>query len=190
MDLHGVLEGILFVVGDEGISFEKLLEVLNISNLELSRLIKDLDEEYINSNRGLKIDFLGNKYKLVTKVEHKSYYENLIEVEKNESLSQAALETLAVIAYNEPVTRIFVDEIRGVDSSHIIRKLVFRNLIKEIGRAELPGRPILYGVTDEFLDYLGLSSIDDLPKLEEIEVDESNDKYLDLYESKYKDDSI
>lgn len=190
MDLHGVLEGILFVVGNEGISVEKLIEVLKIDSLQLNELIKELSSEYNDSKRGLKIEFLGNKYKLVTKVEHKSYYESLIEVEKNENLSQAALETLAVIAYNEPVTRTFVDEIRGVDSSHIIRKLVFRNLIKEIGRAELPGRPILYGVTDQFLDYLGLSSINDLPKLEDVEVDETNDKYLDLYESKYKEDSI
>ena len=185
MNLHGVLEGLLFVVGNEGISFEKLKELLEISKEELEVLLSDLACEYQNSNRGIRIEKLGNKYKLVTKKEHKSYYENLIEVEKNENLSQAALETLAIIAYNEPVTRLYVDEIRGVESAYLVRKLLYRNLIKEVGRSDAPGRPILYGVTNEFLDYLGLSSIEELPKLENVQEKEILD--LDLYESKYKE---
>lgn len=187
MDLQGVLEGVLFVVGNEGISLSKLKEVLKISDLELEELLSKLEYEYNNSNRGFKIEYLGNKYKLVTKKEHKGYYENLINVEKNENLSQAALETLAIIAYNEPVTRIFVDEIRGVESAYLVRKLLYRNLIKEVGRAELPGRPILYGVTDEFLDYLGLASIEELPKLGNLEIKKNDLENLDLYESRYKE---
>lgn len=188
MDLHGVLEGILFVVGNEGISFDRIKTILNIDSEELEQLLSDLNKEYENEKHGIKIEYLGNKYKLITKVEHKQYYESLIEIEKNDNLSQAALETLAVIAYNEPVTRIYVDEIRGVDSSHMIRKLLYRNLVRELGRSDLPGRPILYGVTDEFLDYLGLSSIEDLPKLDEIKVEEDLD--LDLYETKYMEGNI
>lgn len=187
MNLSGVLEGLLFVVGNEGISFDKLKELLTVSEDELDKLLLELESEYENSNRGFKIESLGGKYKLVTKIEHKNYYENLLEVEKKENLSQAALETLAIIAYNEPVTRIFVDEIRGVDSAHMIKKLLFRNLIKEVGRADLPGKPILYGVTDELLDYLGLNSKDELPKLEDIQVDSKDLEDLDLYESKYKE---
>ena len=186
MELIGVLEGLLFVVGNEGISLEKLKDILKVSDEELEMLLTKLNIEYENSNRGFKIDNLGNKYKLVTKKEHKEYYESLLEVEKNEKLSQAALETLAIIAYNEPVTRLYVDEIRGVESAYLVRKLLYRNLIKEVGRSDAPGRPILYGVTDEFLDYLGLSSLDELPKLETVqEIEESRD--LDLYESKYKE---
>lgn len=185
MNLHGVLEGILFVVGNEGITLEKLKELLNVSNEELISLMSTLDKDYQNDNRGFRIGKLGNKYKLVTKKEHKKYYENLMEVEKNENLSQAALETLAIIAYNEPVTRLYIDEIRGVESAYLVRKLLYRNLIKEVGRSEAPGKPILYGVTEEFLDHLGLSSIEDLPKLEMPEEKEILD--LDLYESKYKE---
>jgi len=187
MDLRGVLEGILFVVGNEGITYKKLQNILKVEEIELNNLLKDLNEEYQDSNRGLNLEVLGNKYKLVTKKEHKEYYEELIEVEKSENLSQAALETLAIIAYNEPVTRIYVDEIRGVDSAHMVRKLLYRNLIKEVGRSELPGRPILYGVTEELLDYLGLSSISELPKLEDIVVSKNQIDDLDLYESKYKE---
>ena len=186
MDLHGVLEGLLFVVGNEGISFEKLKDVLEVNDTELELLLSELDNQYQDSNRGFKIEKLGNKYKLTTKKEHKPYYESLIQVEKNENLTQAALETLAIIAYNEPVTRLYVDEIRGVESSYLVRKLLYRNLIKEVGRSDAPGRPILYGVTDEFLDYLGLSSIEELPKLEVVQEKEEFED-LDLYESKYKE---
>lgn len=186
MNLHGVLEGLLFVVGNEGVSFEKLKEVLEVADIELEQLLSELDSQYQDSNRGFKIEKLGNKYKLATKKEHKPYYESLIQVEKNENLTQAALETLAIIAYNEPVTRLYVDEIRGVESSYLVRKLLYRNLIKEVGRSDAPGRPILYGVTDEFLDYLGLSSIEELPKLETVQEREEIDD-LDLYESKYKE---
>jgi len=186
MELVGVLEGLLFVVGNEGISFDKLMEVLNVNQEALNTLLIELDKQYQNSNRGIRIESLGNKLKLVTKKEHKEYYESLLMQEKNEKLTQAALETLAIIAYNEPVTRLYVDEIRGVESGYLVRKLLYRNLIKEVGRSDAPGRPILYGVTDEFLDYLGLSSIEELPKLENIkEVEKIND--LDLYESKYKE---
>ena len=189
MDLQGVLEGLLFVVGNEGITLEKLKELLNVSNEELISLMSTLDKDYQNANRGFRIGKLGNKYKFVIvtyhKKEHKKYYENLMEVEKNENLSQAALETLAIIAYNEPVTRLYIDEIRGVESAYLVRKLLYRNLITEVGRSEAPGKPILYGVTEAFLDHLGLSSIEDLPKLEMPEEKEILD--LDLYESKYKE---
>ena len=103
------------------------------------------------------------------------------------NLSQAALETLAIIAYNEPLTRIQIDNIRGVNSSQIVRKLVAKGFVKEVGRSELPGRPILYETTNEFLDYFGLSSIDELPDVSKFieqnteEVDENSD----LYTSKY-----
>ena len=123
---------------------------------------------------------------LTTKSIHKEYYQKLLEEEETGVLSQAALETLAIIAYNQPITRIDVDEIRGISSSHMIRKLVSRDLIKEIGRSEGAGRPILYGVTDEFLDYFGLASIDDLPKIEKIDNNDSEE--TDLFQSKYNEE--
>ena len=107
-------------------------------------------------------------------------------LEDNENLSESALETLAIIAYNQPVTRVQVDEIRGVSSSHMIRKLVYKNLICEVGRSETAGRPILYGTTPMFLDYFGLKSISDLPDIK-VEVDDS---IKDLYNSKYNEEKF
>ena len=141
-------------------------------------------------NCGLRIDFLGNRFKITTKFEHKEYYQKLIENPETNFLSQAALETLAIIAYNEPITRIQVDTLRGVGSTSIIRKLVAKGFIKEAGRSDVPGRPILYETTHEFLDYFGLASIEDLPDidkiLESVKEDESDtNESSDLYTSKY-----
>lgn len=180
----GILEGLLFVMGDEGIELEKLESVLEITSEELNNLLNELKKEYENINRGLRVEEFGKKVKLTTKKEHKEYYEKLVAEESNSMLSNAALETLAIIAYNGPVTRVEIDEIRGINSSHLVRRLLLKNLIKDVGRSDAPGRPILYTVTDDFLDYFGLSKLEDLPKIEEIQVDDTE---TDLFESKYKE---
>ena len=152
----------------------------------------ELKKDYEDESRGLRIDFLGNRFKITTKFEHKEYYQKLLENPETNFLSQAALETLAIIAYNEPITRVQIDNIRGVGSTSIIRKLVAKGFIKESGRSELPGRPILYETTHEFLDYFGLASIEELPNIDDImnSVNEEVDENKDLYTSKYteKDD--
>ncbi len=186
MNRKALLEGLLFAVGEEGLSIERIEEIMDVSYEELKEVIASLKESYDSDDRGIKLDVLGNRLKLTTKSIHKEYYQKLLEEEETGVLSQAALETLAIIAYNQPITRIDVDEIRGISSSHMIRKLVSRDLIKEVGRSEGAGRPILYGVTDEFLDYFGLASIDDLPKIEENKSVEVED--TDLFESKYNDE--
>lgn len=184
-----VLEGLLFVVGEDGLTIEQITDVLEINEDEAKDLIMNLKKDYESDERGLRIDFLGNRFKLTTKFEHKKYYQKLIENPDTNTLSQAALETLAIIAYNEPITRVQVDAIRGVGSVSIIRKLVAKGFIKEGGRSELPGRPILYETTNEFLDYFGLSSTEELPKLDDIlqefEIEEDNNS--DLYTSKYQE---
>ena len=187
MNLKGVLEGLLFVVGDEGITMKELLEIMNISKEELQQLIIELKEEYENDNRGIRLSILGDAFKLTTKKEHKEYYEKLLKNEESNTLSSSAIETLAIIAYNEPITRIQVDEIRGVSSAPMIRKLVAKGFLKEVGKSNLPGRPILYKTTSEFLDYFNMSSIDDLPKIDSI--DEVVDD-IDLYDSRYKEEII
>ena len=151
----------------------------------------ELKHDYEALDRGLRIDFLGNKFKITTKFEHKEYYQKLLENPETNTLSQAALETLAIIAYNEPVTRVQIDAMRGVGSTQIIRKLVAKGFIKEVGRSELPGRPILYETTSEFLDYFGLSTIEDLPDMQELilESERVDDTESDLYVSKYREDS-
>ena len=185
MNLKGVLEGILFVVGDEGITLEELTNILEIESEEIKKLILELKKEYENSNRGIRLTILGDAFKLTTKKEHKMYYQKLLTEDANKTLSNSALETLAIIAYNEPITRVEVDEIRGVSSSLMIRKLVAKGLIKEVGKSELPGHPILYKTTNEFLDYFNLESITELPDIDEIKeiIDD-----VDLYDSRYKED--
>ncbi len=183
-----VLEGLLFVVGDDGLSINQMMEILEVSHDEATELINELKEEYESDKRGIRIHYLGNTFKLTTKNEHRIYYQKLLVNEDSNTLSNSALETLAIVAYNEPITRVEVDEIRGVYSGQMIRKLVAKGLLKECGRSELPGRPILYQTTSEFLDYFGLSTIDDLPKIKENNM--SNEEEVDLYKSKYSDESI
>lgn len=181
--MKAILEGLLFVVGDEGLTIDQICNVLNIEEEESKKLVLDLKNDYEDESRGLRIDYLGNTLKLTTKREHKEYYKKLIE-EDNRALSQAALETLAIIAYNEPITRIKVEEIRGINSSNIVRKLVAKGFIKEVGRENTIGKAILYKTTDDFLDYFGLSSKDDLPKINEISKQEEDQ---DLFMSTYKE---
>ena len=186
-----VLEGLLFVVGEDGLTLDQIEDVLNIDEEASKELIRELKKDYEDESRGLRIDFLGNRFKITTKYEHREYYQKLIENPETNFLSQAALETLAIIAYNEPITRIQVDAIRGVNSSSLIRKLVAKGFIKEAGRSDLPGRPILYETTHEFLDYFGLASIDDLPNIDDIlqnVENEEEDTNKDLYTSKYIED--
>lgn len=182
--MKAVLEGLLFVVGDDGITISSICDILNIEEEEAKKIVLDLKKDYMSDERGLRIDYLGNSLKLTTKEEHKEYYRKLIE-DSNNTLSQSALETLVIIAYNEPITRIKVDEIRGISSSQMIRKLVAKGFLKEVGREDIPGRPILYKTTDEFLDYFGLSSKDDLPVLKNEESENEEEK--DLFLSKYKE---
>lgn len=185
-----VLEGLLFVVGEDGLTIEQIEDVLNIDEESTKNLIRELKHDYEDESRGLRIDFLGNRFKITTKFEHKEYYQKLIENPETNFLSQAALETLAIIAYNEPITRIQVDTLRGVGSTSIIRKLVAKGFIKEAGRSDVPGRPILYETTHEFLDYFGLASIEDLPDIDKIlasvkENESDENESSDLYTSKY-----
>ena len=188
-----VLEGLLFVVGEDGLTFEQIEDVLEVSEEEAKELLMELKKDYEDDARGLRIDFLGNRFKLTTKFEHREYYQKLIENPETNVLSQSALETLAIIAYNEPITRVEIDKLRGVGSVQMVRKLVAKGFIKEVGRSELPGRPILYETTSEFLDYFGLSTIEDLPDMRDfLEENESveEDNESDLYTSKYVEDEL
>ena len=192
MKNKAVLEGLLFVVGEDGLTLDQIEEVLGLKEEEVKELVNELKHSYENEDRGLRIDFLGNRLKLTTKFEHREYYQKLLENPETNTLSQAALETLAIIAYNEPITRMQIDKLRGVGSSQMIRKLVAKGLVKESGRSDLPGRPILYETTNDFLDYFGLSNIKELPDMEKyIEASETEtEEEKDLYTSKYKEEKI
>ena len=180
----GVLEGILFVVGDEGVTLKQVCEILNIDEEEAKRLLLELKSSYEKDDRGIRISYLGDAFKLTTKKEHKEYYQKLIENPASNTLSGPALEILAIIAYNQPITRVEIDQMRGTQSSHMLRKLVAKGLVKTCGKSTMPGRPNLYATTSEFLDYFGLPTINDLPKIETTNEEEAES---DLFTSIYKE---
>ena len=185
MNKLAILEGLLFVVGDEGISLDDISNIMSINKKESQKLLKQLREEYNNENRGIRISFIGENFKLTTKQEHKGYYQKLITSSNNNTLSQAALETLAIIAYNQPITRVEIDELRGISSINIIRKLMAKDLIKISGKSSLPGKPNLYRTTSEFLDYFGLATLNDLPELPSTKKSEGETQ--ELFSSIYKE---
>ena len=184
MDLEGVLEGLLFVQGDEGITLNEICKILEIDMHEAKALLLKLKSSYEEKNRGLRIRFLGNAFKLTTKEEHKAYYQKLFTIPENRELSAQALEVLAIIAYNEPITRVEIDEMRGLSSDYTLRRLIAKGLVKEAGKSTMPGRPNLYKTTHEFLDYFGLATLEDLPKLPE---NEEKQEESELFTSIYKE---
>ncbi len=157
-NIKSVIESMLFVSG-EPLSLRELSNNLEIKDKVIEEVIKEMMNEYEEKSRGIKLISIDGAYQLVTKSENSDY------IQKH-SLSQASIESLAIIAYKQPITRIDIDEIRGVKSESAIQKLVERGLIKDIGRLEVPGRPILYGTTDEFLRQFGLKTIKELPSLD------------------------
>ncbi|EFS02680.1 segregation and condensation protein B [Listeria seeligeri FSL S4-171] len=178
----GVLESLLFAAGDAGLSTEQLTGVMEITHIEALNLLELLSERYNdNSDRGLILLELAGTFQLATKKAHAEYLRKLVEVPSNTVLSQASLETLAIIAYRQPVTRMEVDEVRGVQTDGPIRTLVAKGLVTDKGRVDGAGRAKLYVTTSEFLDAFGLNSLDDLPKLADPEAEEPDQSEMDLF---------
>ena len=190
MNKEGILEGLLFVVGDDGLTLKQISELLEENIDTCKEILLSLKQAYEADNRGIRISYLGDAFKLTTKKEHKDYYQKLIVNPTTNTLSQAALETLAIIAYYQPITRIEIDELRGVNNTWLLRKLVAKGLIKEVGKSTMPGRPNLYGTTSDFLDYFGLSTIKDLPKIEPKKEEKvTGDLFNSIYKEEVKDEN-
>ncbi|MBM7701672.1 SMC-Scp complex subunit ScpB [Metabacillus iocasae] len=176
-----VIEGLLFVAGDEGLSIKQLKDTLEIDEEEIQATLRELQSMYENEDRGVNISEIANVYQLTTKKEISDYVKKLMDEPINQSLSQAALETLAIVAYRQPITRAEIEEIRGVKTERPLQTLVGKALVKEVGRAEGAGRAILYGTTKEFLNHFGLKTIDDLPPLPQDLAVENNEQEADLF---------
>jgi segregation and condensation protein B len=184
----GILESLLFAAGDEGLSLKQIAAVLDVEEMKASEIVTELQMDYDKDvNRGIAIVQLAGVYQLATKKEHAIYLKKLVESPGAGHLSQAALETLAIIAYKQPITRTEIEDIRGVKTERPLHTLSSRALIKEVGRAEGTGRAILYGTTKEFLDYFGLKNIKELPPLpEKIDEDDLQDD-ADLFFEKFQE---
>ena len=184
----GIVESLLFAAGDEGLTLKQISLVLEIEEVQAESIMKELKEEYLNDDmRGITIIELAGTYQLATKKENAVYLKKLVTSPSNTTLSQAALETLAIIAYRQPITRMEIEEVRGVKTERPLQTLAAKGLIKELGRAEGAGRAYLYGTTKEFLDYFGLKRIEELPKLSEKADDDFIQEEADLFFTKFQE---
>ena len=165
MDKKYILESLLFTSGHP-LSQKKMAEILEISEEEIENSLKELANDYTQNNRGLRLIFLDNKVQLVAASESKEAIEKLIKSDFEEDLSQAALETLAIVAYKGPVSRAAIENLRGVNCSFILQSLAIRGLIDKKNNPR-DGRSYIYNVTFDFLKHLGLNQIDDLPNYNE-----------------------
>ncbi|WP_235070921.1 SMC-Scp complex subunit ScpB [Turicibacter sp. TJ11] len=177
----GILEGLLFAVGDEGISTQQLEYVLDVNEVEIKSLLIELRERYSSISSGFDIIEVAGVYKMTTKKDHAIYLKRLIQNPNQRGLTNAALEVLAIIAYRQPITRHEIENIRGASSDNVLRKLLTFSLIEEAGRLEGPGRPILFRTTDDFLDYFGIKTLEELPELPFVAPDFNLEEETDLF---------
>lgn len=175
--LLATVEAVLFAVG-EPTEISRISQALGIDVLVLEEVIETLRKKYDKEESGICVLKLEDRYQLCSKTEFADSIRKVIEVKKNAPLSQAAFEVLAIVAYNQPVTKAFIEQIRGVDCSAVISNLCQKSLIEEKGRLELPGRPLIYGTTPEFLRCFCISSLDELPPLPENKANDENSENL------------
>lgn len=164
-ELESVVEAILFASG-EVVSIKSIAFATDENEKIVKSVISNLADRYTYENRGIKIIQVGEGFQMCTNVEHFNYIKKLYQAPVRKNLSNTLLETLAIIAYKQPITKGQIEDIRGVSADHAVNKLVEYNLVTEMGRLEAPGKPILFGTTDEFLRYFGFSSLENLPVTE------------------------
>lgn len=162
-DVKSVLEGLLFAAGEEGLSIKELTKIVEMETVDIEKCLHELRVDWREQKRGIQLVKVAKVYQMTTMPEHQQYLQQLAQTPRHSQLSRSSLETLAIVAYQQPITRLDIEEIRGVKSDRIISNLQRKGLIRATGRAEGVGRPILYGTSQEFLDYFGLNQIDELP---------------------------
>lgn len=162
--MAGIAEAVLFACG-EAVPSERLAEVLSVDTKEIPDIMASLNERYEKAESGLIVKPLGKSWQLCTKKEFAPYIRAAMENKKSAPLSNAAMEVLTIVAYNQPVTKSFIEHVRGVDSSSVVNTLVERELLEEAGRLDIPGKPIAYKTTSNFLRCFELKSLGDLPPL-------------------------
>ncbi len=173
----GAIEAILFSSGDAIDEF-RLSESADVDRQELPKLIQVLNDRYLEYDGGIEIIHVGIKYQMCTRKKYAEHIKSAMESKRQIPLSQAAMESLTIVAYNQPVTKSFVESVRGVDSSTVINSLVDKGLIEEDGRLDVPGHPVAYKTTDNFLRCFGLSSLNELPPLER-KIENNQDEFID-----------
>lgn len=168
---ESIIEGVLFAAGD-AVDVEKLSDILDIDIKSTRAIVTALADKYDREMRGLQIIRLEDSYQMCSRRDYQEYISKLVEPRRSQSLSNAAMEVLAIVAYKQPVTRGVIEQIRGVSCDTLVNKLLEKNFIEEVGRLDTPGRPMLFGTTEEFLRCFGIESIAELPDFEEENPDE------------------
>jgi len=169
MELKRVVEALLFA-SKEPLKIKKIAEIIGdgVAASDIRRAIRELQDEYEQTGRSFGIVEVARGYQLRSRPEFSEYVRKLYKIERSENLSVAALETLAIIAYRQPITRAEIEHIRGVNVEGVLRTLLSKRFIKVVGHKQVPGRPLLYGTSEEFLKHFGLRSLADLPKLDDV----------------------
>lgn len=173
LNIKAAIEAILFANGSS-VETKRISQALEITESQAEEHISALIDDYNSANRGITIIKLDDAYQMVSSKEYAPQIRTVMDLRRNTPLSQAALEVLAVVAYNQPVTKAFVEQVRGVDCSGVIGSLTAKGLVEEKGRLELPGRPLLYGTTENFLRCFNINSLEELPPLPETENEETD----------------
>ncbi len=177
-ELKAVIEALLFVWGDP-LSLKDISNILEIDEFKIEETLNDMIDEFNFNRRGVRIVRAINSYQLSTRPEHHQWISKLFQQNNTKSLSTAALETVSIIAYRQPITKNEIEAIRGVRCDKAVETLLNKGLIEEKGRLERTGRPIIYGTTNEFLRYFGLESLNDLPPLKDFEIGEQEIENLE-----------
>lgn len=164
-EIQSILEAVLFAAGD-AVELEKLADIVDVDKKSLREILKKMMDSYNFERRGIHLIQMEDSYQMCTRGEYHDYVAMLAEPRRKQSLSNAAIEVLAIVAYKQPVTRSAIEHIRGVNCDYVVNRLMERNLIEEKGRLDAPGRPILFGTTQEFLRCFGVATLQDLPEFE------------------------
>ena len=195
INISAAIEAILFSSGDS-VEKSRIAQTLEITEKQVEEAVDKLIGDYSAQNRGITIIKLDSAYQMTAVKDYAPQIRTVMDLRRNTPLSQAALEVLAVVAYNQPVTKAFVEQVRGVDCSGVIGSLTTKGLVEEKGRLELPGRPLLYGTTEHFLRCFNISSLDELPPLpedgekkEEEAGEESGDVQMSVFDEQSDDAS-
>ena len=173
-----IIEAILFACGRE-VGIKELMSALEVSSEDLFAIIESMKQDYQKEDRGIEIIKVGEAFQLTTKKEYYEYIYPIFDKRSKPNLSNAALETLSIIAYNPKITKAEIESIRGVNSDGTMYKLLEYNLIENVGKADAPGRPSMYSVTNEFLKMFGITNLDELPELPRYKLDENRQIVID-----------
>ena len=183
MNYKSIIESILYTVGSEGIELSAIKKVLDIPSQQIKDLLKEIAVKMANDqDSGLCIKIFGERYYLLTKETNYDALAKLVDVKSKNPLTPALLETLAIIAYNQPCTRTKIEEIRNIDPTFAVDRLVELGLVENLGRADTPGNPYIYGVTQKFFELFGIKSLKDLPPIEDIDFNVT-DEDLNFFDS-------